>query len=161
MDATAIVWLEPEKYTIVPLLAPCIEMIKAGYEIVIPTRESLESYPMYQELSELRANRELGFITGRPELDLMFGPRVMSRRGTNLFLDYTGKFGGDNWEILFIPVLWAIQHDLKIGERRVDYVHPIEQTVAETGNWTINEKRDKQRRDLVAAMRAEAQRLGR
>ncbi len=160
--AEAIIWLEPEKYPIVGELSKCIDALDSqDCDLVVPARESLESYPMYQELSELRANRELGFITGRPDLDLMIGPRVMTPTMANLMLQYTGQAGGDNWEILFIPVLWMLQkEEWSIGSRRVNYVHPPEQTAAEVGDEEMNKKRDFQRHSLVASMRREAQRIG-
>lgn len=157
--ANVIVWLEPEKYPLVPLLGTCIGMVRAGIDIVVPDRVSLDSYPPYQELSELRANRELGRITYRPDLDLMFGPRVMSRVGAGLLCDYIGKPGEDNWEILFVPVLQALKMCLPVCSVQVPYVHPPEQTAAEQGDAAMNAKRDQQRRDLVDGMRRAAKEL--
>ena len=151
-----IVWLEPEKHPLVPLLGDCIEWVLDGVDLVIPCRQSLESLPEYQELSELRANRELGFITGRPDLDLMFGPRVMSRTSAELLQKYVGKPSEDNWQILFIPVLQALEMKMPVCSMLVDYVHPPEQTVAEQGDEVMNKKRDIQRHDLVDGMRRAA-----
>lgn len=159
--ADVVIWLEPEKYPIVPLFGPSIDMVaNESFDIVVPWRRSLESYPAYQELSELRANRELGQITGRPELDLMIGPRVMSRRGAELLLEYTGQEGGDKWHILFLPILWALKNGYKVGSKEVDYIHPSEQTAAEEGDEEMNKKRDEQRRDLVGTMAGVAAKLG-
>jgi hypothetical protein len=157
--AEAILWLEPEKYPLVPLLRPCINMILGpkGYEIVVPRRFSLDSYPDYQHWSELRANWELGNITGRPDLDLMFGPRFLSRAGAGLLLGYTGE-SGDNWEILMIPIFQAIHNGWKVGSKIVAYKHPPEQTAAEQWDVAMNKKRDEQRTSLIAAMRGEAER---
>ncbi|MES2006527.1 MAG: hypothetical protein V4436_00295, partial [Patescibacteria group bacterium] len=156
-----IAWIEPEKYPVVPLLESCFDLITSGtHDIVLPTRKSLESYPMYQELSELRANRELGFITGRPELDFYFGLRVFNKKGAKLFLSYDGE-GGDTWHIFFIPVLRAIANGSHlVGQTLVNYVHPAEQTAAEVGDAKMDRKRDHQREVLVSAMREEAERLG-
>ncbi len=160
--AETIIWLEPEKHTLVPLLGPSIDLIQGDsrYDIIIPTRESLESLPYYQEVSELRMNRAIGFITGMPELDVAFGPRVLSRSAAELFLGYTGQAGGDTWHILCIPILWAIADKVRIGSKRVNYVHPPEQTAAETGNAAMDRKRDHQRESMVISMDAEAKRLG-
>ncbi len=161
-EADVIVWLEPEKYPFVPLLKPCIDMVRAGIDIVVPSRKSLESYPMYQELSELRTNRELGRITGSHDLDLMFGPRVMSRTGAELLLSYTGQAGGDNWELTFIPILWVLKrHLMSVNSVVVDYVPPPEQTAAEQGDEEMNKKRDTQRHTLVNGMQRAAEYLKR
>ena len=160
--ADTIIWLEPEKYPLVPLLQPCVDLIQGDdrYDIIIPARESLESLPYYQEVSELRMNRAIGFATGMPELDVAFGPRVMSRNAAELFLGYTGQAGGDTWHILCIPILWAIADRMRITSKRVNYIHPPKQTAAETGNAAMDRKRDHQRESMVASMDAEAKRLG-
>jgi hypothetical protein len=89
----------------------------------------------------------------------MFGPRVMSRKAAELFLNYVGEEGYDNWEILFIPILWAIRDGMSIGSCVTTYVHPPEQTKAEQGDeW--NSKRDKQRRNIVKTLKAEANKCG-
>ncbi len=157
--AEVVVWLEPEKYPLVSLLGPCVKMVQSGYDLVVPARRSLESLPSYQELSELRANWELGFITKRAELDLMFGPRVMSRNAAELFLSYDGAFG-DHWHILFLPVLRALRVGMSVMSVVVDYTHPAEQTAAEEADPKMPPKRLAQRQALVPAMREEADRLG-
>ncbi len=161
--AEVIVWLEPEKYPFVSLIGPCAEMIGEGegkYDIILPSRKSLQSYPRYQELSELRAIRNIGIITRRPDLDWMFGPRVMSRKGTELLMSYTGQSGGDTWELLNIPLIWAFQSGIKVGSKLVDYIHPPEQTAAEEGDEIMDRKRDLQRDVLEKAIGAECHRLG-
>ncbi len=158
-----IVWLEPEKYPIVSLLQPAIDMVRyGGYDLVVPRRRNLDGYPVYQQLSELRANWELGDITGRHDLDLMIGPRVFSRRAATLFESYVGATPEtDRWEILFIPVLWAIHHGMKTGSCLVNYVHPPEQTAAEEGDAEMDRKRDVQRINLIASMLTVAEQLKR
>lgn len=154
-EADVIVWLEPEKAPFVPLIPPCAEMILRGYNIVIPGRKSLESYPRYQELSELRAMRNIGIMTGRPDIDWMFGPRVLSRRGAQRLADYTGPTPEDDtWHILVIPVLQELTLDTsRVGSRLVDYTHPPEQTAAEEGDQLMDKKRDHQREVLETAVR--------
>ncbi|MDP3957987.1 MAG: hypothetical protein Q8Q36_00810 [bacterium] len=158
--AKAVVWIEPEKHTLVPYLAQCIAPVLSGEcDIVMPRRESLESYPDYQHWSELRAIWEIAGITGRADIDWMFGPRVWSARAMEFFLKYDGSQGSDNWEVIIVPFIWAIKEEMKIVSITVPYRHPEEQTKAESGpEW--NAKRDKQRIDLAAAMRQEAARVG-
>lgn len=158
----AIVWIEPEKYPLVPLLGPCIApVLEDEVDVVIPRRRNLDGYPQYQHLSELRGNWEIGNITGRPDLDLYIGPRVLSPTAAATMAKYDGRCGlntyGDNWEILFIPILWFLQHRLFVKSIVVDYVHPVEQLVED--DEVMRAKRDKQRIDLVSAMSREAESL--
>jgi len=166
-DVDAIVWIEPEKVGMVPCLAPCIEMVRQGYDIVVPWRNRLfADYPHYQALSEARANAEIAEVTGM-NLDLYIGPRIMSRRGAELLLSYHGQSRvdpnvklDDNWGILFVPILWALQDGLKVGSCPVDYVHPAIQTAVESRMPEMDRKRDTQRVALVNAMRQEAELIG-
>lgn len=160
-DAEVIVWLEPEKYPLVALLDRCVELVANGsYDVVVPRRENLDSYPAYQHWSELRANWELANIIGQYDLDLMFGPRVLSRRAAELFVSYVGETPAkDQWEILFIPILQMLHYGMKVGSCAISYVHPPEQTARENGDAAMDRKRDKQRVNLIAAMREENQKL--
>lgn len=167
VDIDAIAWIEPEKVGMVPCLAPCIEMVKQGYDIVIPWRNQLfADYPPYQALSEARAAHEIAEVTG-VTADYLIGPRIMSRRAAELLLSYRGHSRvdpiavyDDNWGILFVPLLWALQDGLKVGSCAVNYAHPPVQTAIEAGNPAYDRKRDVQRIALVAAMRQEAELIG-
>ena len=166
-----IIWLEPEKAPLVPLLAPVVRKITVdGIDLVVPRRESLVSYPQYQQYCELTGNHLVGNCTGRPELDLWFGPRAMNRRVAQLFTDYGGEYG-DRWDSIFIPVARAIamsqpqplqspEQPIKVASVVVSYQHPPQQTAAETNDMTMNRKRDQQLNELVGAMRAECLKLG-
>lgn len=157
--ADVIVWIEPEKHPLVPLLKPLIQAVAAGTsDLVIPQRRTLDSYPPYQAASERLANLALGAITGRPDLDLYIGPRVMNREMAKLFLDYDRRYG-DNWEIIFIPVLSALAQGKRVHSQTVDYVHPAEQTAAEA-TPEMDRKRDRQRVDIISAMARAAQAMG-
>ena len=156
--ADIIVWLEPEKYPFVPLIKVCAEMI-GEYDIVFPGRKSMKSYPEYQMRSEIIAMHHIGFLTGRPDIDWMMGPRVLSRKATELLMAYDGLLG-DTWHILVVPVIHAIANGWKIGSRLVDYIHPPEQTVAEEGDAEMDRKRDHQRKVLEDVVAAEVKRLG-
>ena len=159
--AKVVIWLEPEKYPLVPLLAPCIEMVTAGgYDLVIPRRLSLDGYPFYQHWSELEANWLIGGITGRTDLDAMIGPRIMNREVAELFMEYEGGPYGDNWQSLFLVVLRALARGMRVGSRTVDYVHPPEQTAIEQDSEIMNRKRDEQRIVLIETMAREAAVLG-
>jgi hypothetical protein len=160
LGADIVVWLEPEKHTIVRHLSECVEtMLENDYDIVVPFRETLDSYPEYQQYSELRAHREIGHIIGRQDLDLMIGPRIMNQEAAELFLSYVGAPGHDNWESIFISVLWAIRDGMNIGSCTIPYLHPPEQTADEQGDvW--DKKRDTQRINIVKTMKEEADKCG-
>lgn len=157
--ADVIAWLEPEKYTLVPLLGPLIARVMRGAtDVVIPRRRNLDGYPQYQHLSELRANWELGNITKRFDIDFYIGPRIMNRQAAMIMAEYQPIHYGDNWEILFIPLLRFMAGGIPIDSVIVDYVHPVEQLIED--DESMRSKRDKQRIDLVSAMQREAVRLG-
>ncbi|HRH22394.1 MAG TPA: hypothetical protein PLB51_00175 [Candidatus Paceibacterota bacterium] len=158
-EAEVLVWLEPEKYTLVPLLGPCIARVMRGAtDVVIPRRRNLDGYPQYQHWSELRANWELGNITKRFDIDFYIGPRIMNRQAAMIMAAYQPIHYGDNWEILFIPLLWFLTGGVAIDSVIVDYVHPVEQLIED--DESMRSKRDKQRTDIVSAMQREAVRLG-
>lgn len=154
-----ICWTELEKTDMPNHLAGCITPVEWNdYDMIVPRRDNLETYPDYQHWSELRANWEIGHITGRPDLDLMVGTRIMNRRAAIRMANYQGEPGkfGDDWQILFHPVLDMIANrEFRVGSVTVPYRHPAKQTAAETGE-TWNRKRDKQRLDLVNEMRLRA-----
>ena len=161
--ADVIVWLEPEKHTLVPLLEPCISLvINNEADAVIPRRPNLDGYPQYQHFSELRANWEIADVTGRYDIDYLVGPRIMNQLAAGHMLQYDGRIGSekvfnDNWEILFVPILWWLIKGLTVKSVTVDYQHPPEQLVED--DEVMRQKRDKQRKDLVDAMRIEANHL--
>lgn len=155
----AFAWIEPEKFPLVPYLKDLVPLIERGADIVIPRRQSLASYPTYQEACELRGNWAAGSLTGRPELDLWFGPRLMGFRGLRYFLDYEGDHG-DRWDSIFIPVVRAIAIGRSVLSATVPYLHPAEQTAAEEGNLEMDKKRDIQLETLLACIRTECKKLG-
>ncbi len=163
-NAHVVIWIEPEKYPLVPLLDKCIDPVMGREaDIVIPKRKTFVNYPAYQAESEAKANAEINLIMKRLDLDTFIGPRVMSRAAARLMSNYDGRVGGvqvygDKWEILFIPLLWFLNADMLVESVPVEYVHPIEQLVED--DEAMRRKRDEQRESLVSAMRREAERLG-
>jgi hypothetical protein len=156
-----IVWMEPEKYPLVPLLLPAIMRVAHNLsDMVIPRRLSMHSYPPYQRRSERKANRQIRTIMKRPDiLDLMFGPRVVSKRVAQLFADYEPPAGSDMWETLFVPVFQSLNNWDMVTSMTVHYIHPPEQTATENGDPAMDRKRDLQRQAIIKAMRGEARRL--
>lgn len=163
--AKVIIWLEPEKHTLIPLLEPCITpVLEDRADVVIPRRRNLDNYPRYQQLSEFKGNWLMGTILGRADLDYYIGVRVMSVAAANLMVGYNpayaqlGRKYGDRWEILFIPIVWYIHNDWRILSVAVDYVHPPEQSGEDSDE--MNRKRDDQLIKLVEAVATEADFLG-
>ncbi|MES2314811.1 MAG: hypothetical protein V4524_02655 [Patescibacteria group bacterium] len=160
--ADIIVWLEPEKHTLIPLLVPCLnEIVFEEADVVIPRRKNLDGYPPYQQFSEYRGNWELANITNQPALDLYFGPRVMTAEAARMMAIYNGAdepdSDSDKWQILFVPVLWFLDAGLEVKSVTVDYVHPPEQLAEDDAG--MREKRDVQRARINASMELAAARL--
>jgi len=125
---TFIVWMEPEKYPLVPLLLSIISQAES-IDMIIPGRKSLKSYPLSQQYAEPIGNRIFYLLTGL-KLDVWFGPRIFVPECASFFLDYQGEYG-DKWDSIFIPILRAIKAGKKITGIDIDYTHPKEQTVEE------------------------------
>lgn len=149
--AETIVWMEPEKHPLVTFLDQLVDQFDFDRaDLLIPRRRSLRSYPTYQMVKELEGNHEAGSLTRRPDLDLWFGPRVMNRRAARLMVDYDGQYG-DRWDSIFIPVLMALKRNYTVVGHTVDYVHPPEQTAAES-DPSMDRKRDEQLVTLLDGM---------
>ncbi len=153
-----VIWMEPEKRTLITELHKAIApILSKEADLVIPARKSMASYPQEQQYAEFLGNLAFRHITGH-NLDVWFGPRVMNRRAVNYFLDYNGLYG-DKWDSIFIPVLRMIKDGLRVISVQVNYMHPREQTVAESGiDFLI--KRIEQLGSLVPAMMKEAKAIG-
>ena len=153
-----IVWTEPEKAPLIPLLPDIITHLESA-DMVIPKRKSLKSYPIVQQHSEWLGNRDFLTITGL-DLDVFFGPRIFRADASSFFLSYKGEYG-DEWDSIFIPVLRAIKAgELVIGVE-VNYTHPKEQTREEERlEKQFSAKRIRQLVSLIHALRKESQILG-
>jgi hypothetical protein len=152
-----IIWLEPEKHSLVSLLAPCIRLVYEGNsDVVVPRRRTFDNYPYYQQTSELIGNWRLGSITGRQDIDFFFGPRILSLDAAQIMADSDGHLP-DKWEVLFVPFLTYFQKKLQVTSVTVDYKHPPEQTIEDSAG--MRAKRDEQREILEVAMMNEAKRI--
>ena len=155
----AVVWMEPEKHSLVGELWKAVQPIREGLaDFVQPARKSLASYPPYQQTTERRGN--LGFLAATGiDIDVWFGPRVIGPRALPYFLDYKGEYG-DKWESVQIPILRVRAAGLRIMGVTVDYTHPAEQTAAETGDAEMDRKREAQIANIIPALQREAGILG-
>ena len=153
----AIVWMEPEKYPLVPELAtPVQTLIDKRLDLVMLRRLSLESYPPEQAMSYQLIALAMKYLTGI-DSDFGWGPTLMSADAVEYYLSYESAYG-DLWDGIHCPKLQIIHDQLPWEIVEVDYTHPREQTEAETGMELFG-KRIAQAGQLVEAMEGEMDRL--
>jgi hypothetical protein len=153
-----VLWTEPEK-PLAHLVHEIVHPILLGYyDMVIPSRASLDSYPPEQAHAEQMGNLAVNYLLGRT-LDFWFGVMAMDRAALDIVLAYNGEYG-DLWDSLMIPRLHAMAAGLMIGRVLVYYVHPAAQTKAETGQIDMLLKRVDQLDNIVRALDAETKKLG-
>jgi len=144
-----IAWTEPEKVDYIRFIQSTAEPILEGRaDIIIPRRKSLESYPLFQQLTEEVGNVVWERLT-KTDLDMWFGPRTWRRELTNYFLDYEG----DSWDSIFIPVMNAIIDRKNVSEVTVNYKHPPEQRDIEDNNPEFYLKRADQLKTLTELLK--------
>jgi hypothetical protein len=152
-----VLWAEPEK-PLAHLVDTMVQPFLHGCDLVIPSRESLDSYPPEQAYAEKLGNQFVQYLLGK-ELDFWFGPMLMNQSALDFVLDYDG-YWGDVWDSLMVPRLRAFAAGLAIGTVEVDYVHPQAQTAEESGDIEFLMKRIEQLRTIVPALHSEAVKLG-
>ena len=171
-EAKVICWTEPEKVSMVRELADAARsVLENEVDIVIPARSksSFETYPPQQAESEQRANHYLNKVLriadllpdGSEDLDLFFGPRIFRNDPETLSLftrqyrlkedsRLKGVVKPDNYlNATFFPVMLALGQGLRVESVPVDYQHPEKQTALETGHHDFEEKRVRQRQDII------------
>lgn len=147
-----ILYTELEKHPLVTSIDELLKCFNSGTEqLVIPERESLDSYPLEQQAAERAGNSFFAQLTGM-ETDLWFGPRIWSRKLSSYFLEYCGEYG-DNWESIFVPVARAMKAGVNIHGMPIPYQHPSAQTAQEAGNAQYVHKRGKQLNVISEALR--------
>jgi hypothetical protein len=149
-----ILWVEPEQSTFIAHIPEAIKaMAKGKTNIVMFNRASLKSYPPEQahadDLVRLAANYLL-----KVDLDFMFGPVLFDLETAEYFLRYKGEHG-DKQDSIHIPKLRALQAGASYKVLDIDYVHPKEQTEAETGNMDVFIKRINQAQVVITGMLSE------
>ena len=154
-------WMEPEKYPMVPFIREiCAPIYKGEADIVVPRRaDELSSYPKTQRLAEQCGNAIFEAVTGLA-LDVWIGPRAINVKGLTHFAKYDGTYG-DKWQSIFMPLLTAVKDGLRLTEVVVDYVHPSEQTEAESKDTNLSiVKRLEQLHELGNGLVQQAQAIG-
>lgn len=168
---------EPEKVSVIfdCLGLASIPILEDEADIVIPRRDeaSFSTYPEYQAKSEKRANRLYNKILrahgllgkNDPDLDFWFGLRVFANkpevvklfreqyefRRTPTALHKIVKPDAYS-NVIFFPIVAALDKGLRVKTVEVPYRHPPEQTEFEKENLEFNRKRDIQRRAIVTEL---------
>ena len=153
----AIIWTEPEKYPLIPLLDDPVESVtQLGHDLVMLRRQSLDSYPPEQAMAYQLIALATKYLTGI-DCDFGWGPTVLSTSAVDYYLRYLSDYG-DSWDSIHCPKLHIIHAGLPWTVITVDYIHPPEQTNAETGMGLFM-KRIEQVRQLVDAIEREVGKL--
>ncbi len=135
-----VAWVDPEKVDVVQNLTRlAAAMQDANIPLLLPRRESLESYPNFQQLTEQVGNYYIKELTGL-DLDLYFGLRIWDKNLTHYFIDYDGMFG-DEWESIFIPVLHMLADSVPYLAPALEYFQPVTQTESEQHSMEFHQKR--------------------
>ena len=127
-DNDVYVWAEPEKLGFEKYIEEMAKPIENGdVDIVIPRRNSLDSYPSWQIPWEQTGNQMIKQIIGE-DLDYFFGPRALSKKATQILTEYPGKQNvTDIWDSIFSPLIDFKLNNLKFGEVDVFFEYPKEQ----------------------------------
>ncbi len=137
-----IAWTEPEKVEYISELYRTVTpILKGKAEIVIPCRNSLESYSTIQKDSEKLASSIFEKFTGKL-LDIHFGPKTWSKDCSIYFLD--SKFVKSRYDYLVLPVAQAILEGRRVIGVDIEYIHPSNQTESEENNLPFSVKRIEQ-----------------
>jgi hypothetical protein len=153
-----IIWTEPEKFTMIPLLKKLIDtLIAEDADLLVPRRESVAGYPLLQQHFEYLNNLAFRLATGL-DFDHCVGTRIFKAKVASHFSKYVSKCGEDLWDIHMIPI-WKIWcGGYKVIEAEVDYIHPAEQTADEDSpakQYEMFLKRNKQLQNTINALKAE------
>lgn len=156
LGAEYIIRTELEKYGLADLdvLGPILHTLdQKRADILCIGREpgaAYESLPPYQQITERIMSRAIAGL-GLPE-DSACGLRAMNRRATEYFLEFDTTGHGNQWEILWLPLLDAIGGGLAVDGLFVPLMHPPGITQDETDNPLYNYKRDQQAAQIIPAV---------
>lgn len=159
IGAKAVFWLEAEKADMIRFVPELIQPILDGADVVVPfrTEKSWESYPSFQMEEELKQNTESSKYTGGRNLDVSFGPVMMSVATARTFiLGHSANF--KTWGIAdtyIVPwfVTLAVCCGKKVTSVSVDFVYPPGQKAVEDHPENV-EMRFKRAEQLETALKA-------
>lgn len=157
-DSSSVLWTESEKYPLIPLIDNALTRRRnEQLDLLMLRRKSLDSYPPEQAMSYRLIALAMQYLTDI-ESDFGWGPTIMSPRAIDYYTAYSSSYG-DSWDAIHIPKLHIMYDQLPWAMADVDYIHPPEQTAAETG-IPLFMKRIGQAEQLSRALISEAEKLG-
>jgi hypothetical protein len=148
-ERRAIVWLEPEKEDLIQYICSIVDPILNGSaDVVIPqrTNTSWDSYPVFQKEMEQQGNAEVAQMTGKPDLDLFFGPVASTTDAAQLVIQCDPKKEG--FTDTYIPQLlgsMTLKSGFRVISHPVNFIYPsdqkLEEEVQKTGEM-IRKRKD-------------------
>ncbi len=146
-----IVWIDPEKHSLIPKIQEMSRpILENKADLIIPRRNSLDSLPKAQQHLEDFSNEFFRELTGL-DFDVGAGCRLYKRDLINYFINYRGEYG-DKWEILIIPILNALQDGKRALSIDIDYLHDRKQTEIEEHDINFYRKRIAQLENFTNAI---------
>lgn len=155
-DAEFIVWLEPEKSSMIPHLQHLDAIEPGKFDLVLFWRDSLESYPREEQLMYSFGRVLSEYLFGYA-LDLFFGPTAIRRSALSYFLSYAGDIEDKGWKAIHVPKYRALKAGIPWTQLRINYSHPSSQVAAEVGNLDMFSKRVEQAHSISWAIISEHQ----
>lgn len=142
-----VVWTEPEKGDLIRHIDQLILPIVIGSTDVVlmqRTERSWQSYPEFQQRSEMQANAIFFVETGK-KLDIMSGPIALRRDVLDIFaLCNPSNFGGFDTYIQHVAVLKAMIAGFRVTENPIDFLYPLAQRFEDEASPDMREKRQRQ-----------------
>src|SRR5581483_641864 len=149
--AEAILWLEPEKVSIIKdcFRSLMVPLVNGEADVTVPLRDqaAFATYPDYQADAEQESNfrwnqmlREAGLLSpDQSDLDVWHGPKGFHRSVAGLFLRKYRSTNPENKLVrpeqysnsIFIPVIAALAAGKRVLSVPVNYRHPEIQTQTE------------------------------
>jgi len=158
LGAKVFAYTELEKVSLIPELPKFAKLVMEGASsLLLPARQSMDSYPELQKYSETLGNAFWHKLTGL-KLDLWFGPRIFDLNAAEYFLSYQGEYG-DAWDSIIIPVMRAVAASERVASAPSSYIHPEAQRKIEDGSLEYLKKRLLQLTKITSALEIEWQRL--
>ena len=131
-----IIFQEPEKYSMIKYYLDIVTNINEKSYVCIPSRESLNSYPIEQQCSENFINYYLNTAL-ETNYDWAFGPVIFTQNLTNYWLNYDGKM----WDAQLIPIMYCLKDKIKVIDSKINFMYPKKQTKYEENNINFIKKR--------------------
>lgn len=143
-----IIWTEPEKHDLIRHIPMIVKpLIENKADIVLPSRNSIDSYPLAQQYIEPFCNLFWKELT-KTDFDMWFGPRVMLRDIASFFINYKSNYG-DKWDNLHLPVIDILKSGKRVVNVKIDYIHDKRQTQDEEHSISFFMKRVEQLNNLL------------